>query len=63
MLARDVEARFALRGRRLRYTILAPIGAWLGVGALRVLRVRAVDAVEGETLDLVLGYERYDLAR
>lgn len=55
VLMRDVEARYALRGRRLRYTVLAPFGGWLGQGSLRVLRVSESE----EYLDLVLGYESY----
>jgi hypothetical protein len=50
-----VEARAALSGRRLRLSVLAPVGNWLGVGTLRVLR-----ATEREDfMDLVCGYESY----
>ncbi len=55
ILMRDVEARYALRGRMLRYTVLAPFGRWLARGNLRVLRVSERE----EYLDLVLGYESY----
>jgi hypothetical protein len=55
VLMRDVEARYALRGKPLRYTVLAPYGEWLGRGNLRVLRVSERE----EYLDLVLGYESY----
>lgn len=58
----DVEARAALRGRRLRYNVLAPYGVWLGRGRLRVLRMRALEGAEGETIELMLGYESYEAA-
>lgn len=56
----DVEARRALRGRAIHYEVLAPVGAWLGRGLLRVLRVKP--QVEGDTasLHLTLGYESYE---
>lgn len=50
-----VQARAALSGRALRLRVLAPLGNWLGVGTLRVLR--AIER-EGE-IDLVCGYESY----
>lgn len=50
-----VQARAALSGRRLRLSVLAPVGNWLGVGTLRVLR-----AIEREDeISLVCGYESY----
>lgn len=50
-----VQARAALAGRSLRLSVLAPVGNWLGVGTLRVLR-----ATEREQyMDLVCGYESY----
>ncbi len=63
VLTRDVEARFALRAQRLRCVVLAPLGAWLGSGALRVLRVRVVEDVDTKMVELVLGYEAYQLVR
>lgn len=60
-MMRDVEARYALRGRRLRYTVLRPLGTWFGRGALRVLRVREQSGPTGDVVDLVLGYDGYDL--
>jgi hypothetical protein len=54
----DVEVRFALRGRNLRYTVLRPYGNWLARGTLRVLRVRENE----DGVDLVLGYDSYDRA-
>lgn len=59
VLVRDVEARFALRGKRLRCSVLAPVGTWLGRGALRVLRVQVVEVGDAEAVELVLGYESY----
>ena len=52
----EVQARAALRGRRVRLCVLAPLGNWLGVGVLRVLRAREL----GDTVELVCGYEAYD---
>jgi len=55
ILMSEVQARAALSGRRLRLRVLAPLGAWLGVGTLRVLR-----AIEREdAIDLDCGYESY----
>jgi hypothetical protein len=58
----DVEARFALRGRSLRYVVLAPYGTWLGRGRLRVLRMRSLESAEGEAIELILGYDSYEAA-
>jgi hypothetical protein len=61
VMMRDVEARYALRERPLRYTVLAPVGLHYGVGALRVLRVREVSNAEsGDVADVVLGYDSYE---
>lgn len=57
ILAREVDARRALRGRRLRFSILAPYGPWAGCGALRVLRLKTVG---DESAEVVAGYERYE---
>jgi hypothetical protein len=55
----EVQARAALAGRAIRLSVLAPVGAPLGVGTLRVLR-----AIErAEYIDLVCGYESYESAR
>ncbi len=64
ILLRDVEARYALRGRLLHYTVLAPFGGWVGRGALRVLRamVTGPQGDAGEIVDLVLGYDAYEAA-
>jgi len=55
----DVEVRRTLAGRRLRYSVLSPVGVWLGRGSLRVLRVKPLNDEAGG-LDLVLGYESYE---
>jgi hypothetical protein len=57
MLVPEVEARRALRDRRLRLSVLAPYGAWIGCGSLRVLRLKMND---DETADLTVGYESYE---
>lgn len=57
-LMSEVAARAALAGRRVRLSVLAPVGATLGVGTLRVLRATERDDV----IDLVCGYESYDRA-
>ena len=56
----EVDARAVLTGRRVLFSVLAPVGAWAGRGVLRVLRAtpkmdRGEDAVE-----LVCGYESYE---
>ena len=55
ILMPEVQARAALAGRRVRLRVIAPIGAWLGVGTLRVLRA----AEQGDAIDLDCGYESY----
>ena len=51
----EIDARAALSGREIRMLVLAPVGGWLGVGRLRVLRtIEREDAFE-----LVCGYESY----
>ena len=57
MLVPEVEARRALRDRRLRFSVLAPYGAWIGCGSLRVLRLKMND---DETAELTVGYESYE---
>jgi hypothetical protein len=53
----EVQARRTLDARRLRLSVLAPFGAWLGCGTLRVLRLRANS---DETVDVVAGYDSYE---
>lgn len=52
----EAQARYALRERKLRFSLLAPYGSWLGCGTLRVLRLKADD----ESTELVAGYESYE---
>lgn len=56
ILVPEVQARQALRAERLSLHVLAPPGAWIGCGALRVLRVRRDD--EGST-EITAGYDSY----
>jgi hypothetical protein len=70
VLMPEVEARAALRGRAIRVSVLAPVGTWLGVGRLRVLRAlerpaalafrQAQDETEQPLVELVCGYESYE---
>ena len=55
----EVDARAALAGRRVRFTVLAPIGSWAGRGTLRVLRAKVVAAGVSDEVELVCGYESY----
>jgi hypothetical protein len=61
VLLPEVEARRALRGRRIRMHMVAPIGAWVGCGKLRVLRLSVRPAVGDaeEIAELAVGYEAY----
>ncbi|MDQ6823378.1 MAG: hypothetical protein M3Z07_02645 [Candidatus Eremiobacteraeota bacterium] len=52
----ETHARRALSGRELSFTVLAPLGSWLGRGTLRVLRVRE----SAGCIELVTGYEAYE---
>ena len=56
ILVPEVQARRALRDHALRLHVLAPHGAWLGCGALRVLRLKIN---EDRSADVVAGYESY----
>jgi hypothetical protein len=51
-----MQARRALRNYALRLQVLAPHGAWLGCGALRVLRLKIH---EDQSAEIVAGYESY----
>lgn len=61
MLLPEVEARRALRGRRIRMQMLAPIGQWIGCGKLRVLRLtlRQPQGDSEEIAEMAVGYEAY----
>ena len=56
MLLPEVEARRVLRGSPHPLQVLAPFGAWIGCGTLRVLRVKIDD---DEPVDVTAGYESY----
>jgi hypothetical protein len=56
VLIREVQARRALRKHPLRLRVLAPAGAWIGCGTLRVLRVKFGE--DGQA-DIAAGYESY----
>ncbi len=52
----EVDARRALAGSALELRLLRPPYPALGLGRLRVLRVRAI----GEGLEVLAGYEGYE---
>ncbi len=56
VLAPEVDVRAALRDRPLSLRVLAPPYAALGVGRLRVMRVR--EGARGT--ELLCGYDRYE---
>jgi len=55
-LMTEVQARAALSGRPVHIWVLGPVGPWLGVGRLRVLRA----AEHSGMMHLVCGYESYE---
>lgn len=57
----EVDARAALAGRRVRFSVLAPIGAWAGCGTLRVLRaIPLLGEAGNDGMELICGYESYE---
>lgn len=56
ILVPEMQARRAMRNYALRLHVLAPHGAWLGCGALRVLRLKIN---EDQSAEIVAGYESY----
>lgn len=56
ILLPEVQARRALGDRRIRLQVLAPYGAFVGYGTLRVLRMKTDD---DRCADLIVGYESY----
>lgn len=56
VLMPELEARRALRGQSIAFSVLAPVGSYAGRGTLRVLRIRPRD----ERIELVCGYESYE---
>lgn len=60
-LVPEVLARRELAGRALRLHVLRPPYPALGVGTLRVLRIRNdVADPSSQALELTVGYERYE---
>jgi hypothetical protein len=72
VLVPAVQARRALSKRPIRLKMLVPYGAWIGHGALRVLRVKLDDpnalalrqaqddiAQDEKGVELTIGYESY----
>ena len=55
-LMTEVQARAALSGRPVHISVVAPVGSWLGVGRLRVLRA----AEQMGMMHLMCGYESYE---
>lgn len=65
VLVPEVRARRALRERRVRLQVLAPSGAWVGCGVLRVLRLKIRESEIGQEdkeVELMVGYESYQPA-
>jgi len=52
----ELQARRLLGDRCRKTHVVRPFGAWVGVGTLRVITVRAAEG----GLELLVGYERYD---
>ena len=68
VLMSEVDARRALAGRRIEFSVLAPLGPVAGRGALRVLRARHARSAgkepnEETVIELVCGYEAYEQLR
>ena len=55
-----LEAVRVLGDRPLRFRVLSPPYAAVGVGVLRALRVRALGGEHDGAWELVAGYERYE---
>jgi hypothetical protein len=64
----EVQARRKLRKQPVRIAVLAPYGAWIGCGMLRVLRLKmpaqpfgsAQDDTDDDIVELTVGYESYE---
>ena len=54
------EALRVLGDRPVRFRVLSPPYAAVGVGALRALRVRALDGEHDGAWELVAGYDGYE---
>jgi hypothetical protein len=70
ILVPEVQARRALGDRPVRLQMLVPIGAWIGCGRLRVLRLKINEpldeaagqgrgALDDKEVELTVGYESY----
>jgi hypothetical protein len=55
----EVLARRKLRKQPVRIAVLAPYGAWIGCGMLRVLRLKMPPQDDG-VVELTVGYESYE---
>jgi hypothetical protein len=55
-----LEAVRVLNDRALRFRVLTPPYAAVGVGALRALRVRALGGEHDGAWELVAGYDGYE---
>jgi len=54
----ETQARRALAGVPILFSVLAPVGSYAGRGRLRVLRARPMRG--GAGTELVCGYEAYE---
>jgi hypothetical protein len=59
ILTPEVQARRALRERRIRLQMLVPPGTWFGCGRLRVLRVKMNEPFDKD-VEMTVGYEAYE---
>ena len=59
ILTPEVQARRALRDRRIRLQMLVPPGTWFGCGRLRVLRVKMNEPFDKD-VEITVGYEAYE---
>jgi hypothetical protein len=55
----EVQARRKLRKQPVRIVVLAPYGAWVGCGMLRVLRLK-MPLQDDDAVELTVGYESYE---
>jgi hypothetical protein len=66
----EVQVRRKLRKQPVRIAVLAPYGAWIGCGMLRVLRLKIPvqpfdsaqddNVVDENEVELTVGYESYE---
>ncbi|HEV2261266.1 MAG TPA: hypothetical protein VGR69_03120 [Candidatus Rubrimentiphilum sp.] len=55
VLLPEVQARRQLAGRVTAFSVLSPVGAYAGVGILRVLRL-----AQHEGIEVIVGYDSYE---